>query len=165
MRGGLVDLEFIAQYLQLVHAADASRRARPEHRRRRCGSSPMPVVWRPAEADVLIPAARLINNLTQMLRLCLDGPFDPAKAPDGLKELLARVGEVPDFARLEATLRRDARPRSPRLFDAAGAVADRPATDRQRPAVHAIEGADPGERRDGQGDAMETSSCRRRKHC
>ena len=33
VRGGLVDVEFIAQYLQLVHAAGASRRARPEHRR------------------------------------------------------------------------------------------------------------------------------------
>ena len=39
-----------------------------------------------------------------MLRLCLDGPFEPAKAPDGLKTLLARAGEAPDFPRLEADL-------------------------------------------------------------
>jgi glutamate-ammonia-ligase adenylyltransferase len=39
-----------------------------------------------------------------VLRLCLDGPFEPAKAPDGLKALLAHAGEMPDFARLEADL-------------------------------------------------------------
>ena len=39
-----------------------------------------------------------------MLRLCLDGPFEPAKAPDGLKALLARAGEAPDFRHLEADL-------------------------------------------------------------
>ena len=57
-----------------------------------------------AAADALLPAARLFNNLTQVLRLCLDGPFVPEKAPDGLKALLARAGEAPDFARLEADL-------------------------------------------------------------
>ena len=31
VRGGLVDLEFIAQHLQLVHAADHPQRAEPEH--------------------------------------------------------------------------------------------------------------------------------------
>ena len=39
-----------------------------------------------------------------MLRLCLDGPFEPAKAPDGLKSLLARAGDAPDFRHLEAEL-------------------------------------------------------------
>ena len=47
----------------------------------------------------------LVQNLTEVLRLCLDGPFDPAKAPDGVKSMLARAGEMPDFPRLEATLR------------------------------------------------------------
>ena len=53
----------------------------------------------------LIPAADLVNNLTQVLRLCLEGPFNPDTAPDGLKDLLARAGEVPDFTRLEGALR------------------------------------------------------------
>jgi [glutamine synthetase] adenylyltransferase / [glutamine synthetase]-adenylyl-L-tyrosine phosphorylase len=55
-------------------------------------------------ADALLPAAWLMNNLTQILRLCLDGPFEPAKAPEGLKTLLASSGQAPDFARLEADL-------------------------------------------------------------
>ena len=54
---------------------------------------------------MLLPAAQLVNNLTQVLRLTLDGPFVPAKAPDGLRELLARAGECPDMATLESHLR------------------------------------------------------------
>src|SRR5262249_37975618 len=103
VRGGLVDLEFIAQYLQLVHAAE-----RPEvlsqntlqalHNLQAAGCLP------PAAAEELRPAARLLNNLTQVLRLCQDGPFTPKTAPEGLKLLLARAGDAPDFARLEAEL-------------------------------------------------------------
>jgi [glutamine synthetase] adenylyltransferase / [glutamine synthetase]-adenylyl-L-tyrosine phosphorylase len=104
VRGGLVDLEFIAQHLQLVHAAQ-----RPdildqntEHALRKLADAG----FLPADAaEQLVPAARLVNHLTQILRLCLDGPFDPAKAPDGLKVLLTRAGEMPDFPRLEAALR------------------------------------------------------------
>jgi glutamate-ammonia-ligase adenylyltransferase len=103
VRGGLVDLEFIAQHLQLVNAA-----AHPEvldqntveaYRRLRDAG-----VLAPAHADVLIPAARLIHDLTQILRLCLEGPFDPATAPSGMKELLARAGDAPSFSELEARL-------------------------------------------------------------
>ena len=45
-----------------------------------------------------------MNNLTQVLRLCQDGPFAPPAAPEGLKLLLARAGDAPDFVRLEAEL-------------------------------------------------------------
>jgi glutamate-ammonia-ligase adenylyltransferase len=103
VRGGLVDLEFIAQYLQLVHAA-----AHPEVLAQNTVDALQRLaaagLLAPADADVLIPAATLVNNLAQVLRLTLDGPFDPAKAPDGLKALLARVGEMPDFPRLEGSL-------------------------------------------------------------
>jgi glutamate-ammonia-ligase adenylyltransferase len=103
VRGGLVDLEFIAQYLQLMHAAEA-----PEVLDQTTIRALEKLATRgflsPRAADVLIPAASLIHNLTQVTRLTLDGPFDPVKAPDGLKELLARVGEAPDFSNLEASL-------------------------------------------------------------
>ena len=32
------------------------------------------------DAEVLRPAARLYHDLSQILRLCLPGPFDPQKA-------------------------------------------------------------------------------------
>jgi glutamate-ammonia-ligase adenylyltransferase len=44
---------------------------------------------------------RLYHDLTQILRLCLAGPFDP-KAAAGLTALLARAADVPDFATLDA---------------------------------------------------------------
>ena len=74
--GGLIDLEFIAQYLQLVHAADSpdildTSTARVLDKAWRLGLLPA------EEADVLRPAAALYHNLTQILRLCLAGPFDP----------------------------------------------------------------------------------------
>jgi glutamate-ammonia-ligase adenylyltransferase len=47
---------------------------------------------------------RLYQNLTQILRLCLSGPFDPKSAGPGLLNLLARAGDVPDFTTLEAHL-------------------------------------------------------------
>ena len=70
--GGLIDLEFIAQYLQLVHAADHPdildmSTARVLDKAWRLGLLPA------EEADVLRPAAALYHNLTQILRLCLPG--------------------------------------------------------------------------------------------
>jgi glutamate-ammonia-ligase adenylyltransferase len=101
--GGLIDIEFVAQYLQLVHAAvhpeilDAST-VRVLDKAARLG------VLAPEHADVLRPAARLYQDLTQVLRLCVTGPFDPAVAGSGLLRLLARAADVPDFATLEAYL-------------------------------------------------------------
>ena len=103
VRGGLVDLEFIAQHLQLVHAP-AHPRILSQNTVEALENLAQAGVLEPAAADALLPAARLFNNLTQVLRLCLDEPFDPAKAPDGLKSLLARAGDAPDFRHLEAEL-------------------------------------------------------------
>ena len=57
------------------------------------------------EAEILLPALRLYQALTQILRLCVDGLFVPEEAPGGLLELLARAGELPDFATLDRHLR------------------------------------------------------------
>jgi glutamate-ammonia-ligase adenylyltransferase len=56
------------------------------------------------DADVLRPAVQLYQALTQILRLCLSGPFEPKKASSRLLQLLARAADVPDFASVEATL-------------------------------------------------------------
>ncbi len=101
--GGLVDIEFIAQYLQLIHAAklpdilDTST-ARVLEKAHRLG------VLAVEDAEVLRPAVRLYHDLTQILRLCLPGPFDPKTAGPGLLRLLARAADVPDFPTLDATL-------------------------------------------------------------
>jgi glutamate-ammonia-ligase adenylyltransferase len=101
--GGLIDIEFIAQYLQLVHAATTpdildTSTARVLEKVWRLG------VLSTEEAEVLRPAMRLYDDLTQILRLCLSGPFDPSAAAPGLIGLLARAADVPDFATLDAFL-------------------------------------------------------------
>jgi len=99
--GGLVDIEFIAQFLQLTHAAatpgilDTST-ARMLEKAARLG------VLKPEDAEVLRPAVRLFHDLTQILRLCLSGPFDPKTARAGVLALLARAADLPDFAALQA---------------------------------------------------------------
>jgi [glutamine synthetase] adenylyltransferase / [glutamine synthetase]-adenylyl-L-tyrosine phosphorylase len=103
VRGGLVDLEFIVQHLQLVHAP-AHPHVLSQNTVEALENLGQAGVLEPSAVDALLPAARLLNNLTQVLRLCLDEPFDPAKAPDGLKSLLARAGDSPDFRHLEAEL-------------------------------------------------------------
>ena len=101
--GGLIDLEFIAQYLQLVHAARLpdileTSTARALDKAWQLG------VLKADDADVLRPAVRLHHDLTQILRLCLPGPFDPKTAGVGLLGLLARAADLPDFATLDAHL-------------------------------------------------------------
>jgi glutamate-ammonia-ligase adenylyltransferase len=102
VRGGLVDLEFIAQYLQLRHAADhpeiLSTNTRTAFERLdRNGLMA-------GHGERLIRACDLVHELTQILRLCFDGQFKPETAPDGLKQRLADVAGLPSFAHLEADL-------------------------------------------------------------
>ncbi len=99
--GGLIDIEFIAQYLQLVRAASMpdildTSTARVLDKAWRLGLLPT------EHAEVLRPAVRLYHNLTQILRLCLPGDFDRKTAAPGLCGLLARAADVPDFASLDA---------------------------------------------------------------
>ena len=120
--GGLIDLEFIAQFLQLVHAAkhpdilDTST-IRVLEKAARAG------VLSARDAEVVRPAALLYHSVTQILRLCLSGPFDPKTAGAGLLSLLTRAADVPNFATLEAHLKdTQARVRATfnRILDSAG---------------------------------------------
>ncbi|MGH6864946.1 MAG: bifunctional [glutamine synthetase] adenylyltransferase/[glutamine synthetase]-adenylyl-L-tyrosine phosphorylase [Methyloceanibacter sp.] len=103
VRGGLIDLEFIAQFLQIVSAHE-----HPEVLDQNTEMALVKLssagVLAPADAEVLVPAAQLYHALTQVMRLCLDKPFMSAEAPRALRDLLARAAEMPDFATLEATL-------------------------------------------------------------
>jgi glutamate-ammonia-ligase adenylyltransferase len=101
--GGLVDVEFVAQYLQLVHAARHPDILDPSTVR--CLEKASRLGLLAAEdAEALRPAAQLYQDLNQILRLCLSGPFDPKKAGEGLLRLLARAAGVPDFQTLDAYL-------------------------------------------------------------
>jgi glutamate-ammonia-ligase adenylyltransferase len=101
--GGLIDIEFITQYLQLVHAHE-----RPDildtSTARVLDKAWSLRVLAVEDAEVLRPAVQLYYDLTQILRLCLPERFDPKTAGAGLLRLLARAADVPDFAALDATL-------------------------------------------------------------
>ena len=102
--GGLVDIDFIAQYLQLVHAAQ-----KPEilsvstlqvlDNAARLGVLPQ------SDAEILRSATRLYHDLTQILRLCVTGKFNPESSGDNLLHVMARAGDTPDFSTLEARVR------------------------------------------------------------
>lgn len=102
--GGLVDIDFIAQYLQLAHAS-----GKPEI----LSVSTLQVLDNAArlglldqsEAEILRSAARLYHDLTQILRLCVTGRFNPETAGEDLLRVMARAGDTPDFSALEARLR------------------------------------------------------------
>jgi len=101
--GGLVDVEFVAQYLELIHGASHPGILSPETETVLANAARAALL--PArEAEVLLPALRLYQALTQVLRLCVDGTFAPSEAPGGLLDLLARAGGLPDFATLDVAL-------------------------------------------------------------
>ena len=104
VRGGLVDLEFIAQHLQLVFAADHPD-VLDQNTLTALGKLAAAGVLADEDAAKLVRAGGLIHALTQIVRLSLDSPFDPATAPGGLKQLLAKAADLPDFATVEAHLR------------------------------------------------------------
>ncbi|MBB3608830.1 bifunctional [glutamine synthetase] adenylyltransferase/[glutamine synthetase]-adenylyl-L-tyrosine phosphorylase [Rhizobium sp. BK602] len=104
--GGLVDIEFIAQYLRLIAPArgvgiDANGLSTGEALKL-LGASLMDR----NDLDLCLEALHLYTELSQLIRLCVDGPFDPAKAPSGLIELVCRAGDCPDIRTLEAELKR-----------------------------------------------------------
>jgi glutamate-ammonia-ligase adenylyltransferase len=102
--GGMVDIEFIAQYLQLVHAAETPEildvsTVRVLENAARLGILPQSTM------EVLRPAARLYHDLTQILRLCVSNRFDPSVAGEDLLRIMTRAGDAPDFSALEARVR------------------------------------------------------------
>ena len=103
VHGGLVDIEYIAQFLQILNAHQ-----KPSVLSQNTLASLLNLksagILQPNDAEILITAAILYQNLTQVLRLCLEKPFDPDRASPGLKDLLARAAGMSDFNTLEHQL-------------------------------------------------------------
>jgi glutamate-ammonia-ligase adenylyltransferase len=114
-RGGLVEVEFIAQYLQLIHAA-----SNPEildtNTHAALGKLAAAGFLETGVAGELKEACLLYHRITQVLRLCIGGTYDPAKSPAGLNQLVARAAGMPDI-RATHSLVNDTQKRVARLFD------------------------------------------------
>ena len=102
-RGGLVDAEFIVQFLQLRHAHD-----HPEviegNTAMACAKLAAIGALSEQDADALASAVRLYRDVQGLLRLTVDDAFDPGRAPKSLKDKMAQIGGTADFPTLEARI-------------------------------------------------------------
>jgi glutamate-ammonia-ligase adenylyltransferase len=114
--GGIIDIEFIAQYLALRHghAHPALVDVDPDVVLREAEAAG---VLSPDRAETLRAAHHLFATVTQMVRLSIEGAFDPKQVAAGVLRRIAAAAQVPDFPRLARQLdetRREVR----RIFDA-----------------------------------------------
>jgi glutamate-ammonia-ligase adenylyltransferase len=106
--GGLIDVEFIAQYLQLRHAHENPNVLDPNT----CGALARLLeagLLTASAANSLLHAARLWRTIQGMLRFTYDGAFNEDAAPAGLKQALAKAAGVDDFESLKSVMERTAR--------------------------------------------------------
>ena len=101
--GGLIDIEFLVQTWQLLHAPE-----RPEILDTNTIAALEKIsaagLMADADARLLGEAAGLEQALTQILRIALDETLDAGAASAGLKALLTKAGGARDFPGLEREL-------------------------------------------------------------
>jgi glutamate-ammonia-ligase adenylyltransferase len=101
--GGLIDIEFLAQYVVLRHA-----HAEPSL----VCVSPLAVIETAArlgrldagDARIVMDAHRLFTDVTQILRLTLDPDVNPRNANEGVKRRLSKAAGEPELSALESRL-------------------------------------------------------------
>jgi glutamate-ammonia-ligase adenylyltransferase len=102
-KGGLFDVEFIAQGLQLAHGAGHAGVLKSNTLAALKALADAGCLDA-AEARELAAAARLYQNVTQVLRLTVDGGFVAADASASLQALVARVAGLASFGEVERVL-------------------------------------------------------------
>ena len=107
LRGGLIDIEFIAQYLMLRHAA-----ATPSVLRANTAEA-LEELYKAGYLDedtfkLLSKTLGLWQRLQSTLRLTCSGAFNEDQASAGQKTLLVRAGMVDNFEDLKRTIRNSA---------------------------------------------------------
>lgn len=113
--GGLIDVEFICQYLALANLArhpeirDTNTQAIFE--RIRDGK-----ILPPETAESLIEASQLWHRLIGLLCLSFEGPFEEKDIPEGLRRALIRAAACKDFDHLKNRIEETAKTVR-RLFD------------------------------------------------
>lgn len=100
--GGLVDIEFAAQFLQLANAG-AGGPLEPNTAAALAALRAMDLAPPKSLAD-LEQAWRLQQDLTQLLKVALADGADPTDEPPAFRALLARAGGAKDFRKLKLSL-------------------------------------------------------------
>jgi glutamate-ammonia-ligase adenylyltransferase len=100
--GGLVDIEFAVQFLQLAHAARGGP-LRPNTAQAIAAFGKAQLA--PAEPlQALAAAWRLQQDLTQLLKVALEDVLHPETEPKAFRALLARAGHARSFPALRTRL-------------------------------------------------------------
>lgn len=103
VRGGLLDIDFIAEYLELRHAAE-----RPEILKGNSAASLVALaeagLMDAAVADELVTALQLMRRLQALLRLTVGTQREESQFPDGLRASLAEAAGAVNFEALKAEL-------------------------------------------------------------
>ena len=98
--GGLFDVEFIAQYLQLCHARD--RQSVLDTNTGAALAHLCEAGFLDSETAIMLgQGGKLWRTVQGMLRFTVEGPFDEEAASDGLKAALVRATGMEDFAALK----------------------------------------------------------------
>ncbi|MBU4433529.1 MAG: bifunctional [glutamine synthetase] adenylyltransferase/[glutamine synthetase]-adenylyl-L-tyrosine phosphorylase [Alphaproteobacteria bacterium] len=100
--GGLVDIEFVAQFLQLKHAAEGGPLAHNT-------GDALAALRKAGLGDDIALASletawRLEQDLSQLIKVALEDGGDPEVEPKAFKALLARAGQTRTFAALQTKL-------------------------------------------------------------
>jgi [glutamine synthetase] adenylyltransferase / [glutamine synthetase]-adenylyl-L-tyrosine phosphorylase len=124
--GGLMDIEFIAQYLQLRHAAAFPKLAVPPtldtlHRATEAGVLPQPI------GEDLQATLRLWHKLVGYLRLTVGSTTPVETWPDSVRRSLVAAGGAVDFPALEQNISAIAARTRQHFIDIVGAPVQREA--------------------------------------
>jgi glutamate-ammonia-ligase adenylyltransferase len=108
MPGGIIDIEFIAQYMTLAHAHSSPDLLQTETAAK-LSASLRGGYLSTADGEALLHAHELYARFIQMQRLTLGADGDPSGAAEGVKRRLAEALDVPDFQRVEVQIAETAR--------------------------------------------------------
>ncbi|HEY2659369.1 MAG TPA: bifunctional [glutamine synthetase] adenylyltransferase/[glutamine synthetase]-adenylyl-L-tyrosine phosphorylase [Caulobacteraceae bacterium] len=112
--GGLVDVEFAAQYLQIINAAHGG--PLKGHTAEALAALAAAGLADHAVLSDLLAAWTLQQDLSQILKVALEDRADPSGEPKRFRQRLARAGAARDFAALERRLS-DRRAKARRAFE------------------------------------------------
>lgn len=107
--GGIIDVEFIAQFLRLMAASSNIDAGQAGTRTRDVLAVLAPQMLGENDAQALHSALALYTEISQVIRLCLETPFEPEEAPVAFRELLLKTCNCADLSALEAHLKHTAR--------------------------------------------------------
>ena len=103
VRGGLIDVEFISQYIQLAHAYDTPQVLVRNNRDAFERFAELGVLGA-SESNLLKRHWDLLHALTHTLQICIEGKVRGGEIPGEFRQLLAHAGEVESFDELNRKL-------------------------------------------------------------